>query len=303
VLAWAIALSMMYGGSDRLIRWYERILKYMVWAIVVCFGYVVWKTGVSDWGALFKGFFTFEIPGEKNGTSGGILVVSGLAAAVGANMVFLFPYSQLARGWGREHRGLAKFDLFAGMFVPYLLATSLMVIATANTLNLDPTFSAPRLAPIQAAVSLSKTIGPSFGRLVFDAGIIGMALSSITLHMLTCGFVCTEVFGWKVGSFKHRLGMLIPTPGVFGPILWGKYAIYLAVPTTVICGSLLPISYIAFIRMQMSREYLGEDRPRGLKGKIWLALMILATVIMIAGLVWAVKEKGPKFIEEVRKAF
>ena len=53
-----------------------------------------------------------------------VLILSGLAAAVGINMVFLYPYSLLARGWGREHRRLARFDLYAGMLVPYTLAAS-----------------------------------------------------------------------------------------------------------------------------------------------------------------------------------
>ena len=78
----------------------ERLLKYMVWLVVICFGLVVIRTGI-DFGALLRGFFAFAIPGEQNGVHGATVMLSALAAAVGINMVFLYPYTLLARGWGR----------------------------------------------------------------------------------------------------------------------------------------------------------------------------------------------------------
>ena len=38
-------------------------------------------------------------------------MIAAAATAVGINMTFLLPYSMLRKGWGREHRGLASFDL------------------------------------------------------------------------------------------------------------------------------------------------------------------------------------------------
>ncbi|MBT5312190.1 MAG: hypothetical protein HOL38_11480, partial [Verrucomicrobia bacterium] len=45
---------------------------------------------------------------------------------------FLLPYSMLRKGWGREHRGLATFDLSLGLFLPFFLATTCVVIASAS---------------------------------------------------------------------------------------------------------------------------------------------------------------------------
>lgn len=260
VLAWAIGLSLLYGRSMRFTRLYERLLKYMIALVVISFGWVVVKTGVDDWGAVFRGFFSFRIPGEREGVQAFTLVVSGLAAAVGINMVFLYPYSLLARGWGRDHRRLARFDLGVGMFLPYVLAASLILIASANTLQAD--FDGKGIAPVAAAQSLATTIGPTAGRVVFNLGLLGMALSTITLHMLCTGFVCAEVFGFPIGSKKYRLATLLPTPGVLGPILWADYKVWLAVPTSIFCGFLLPVAYIGFLVMQRNRAYLGDDRPR-----------------------------------------
>jgi Mn2+/Fe2+ NRAMP family transporter len=298
VLIWAIAISLMYGSTPRMMRIYERCLKYMVWGVLLCFGWVVLRTGISDWGALFRGFLAFEIPDEANGVAGLTVVLSGLSAAVGINMVFLFPYSQLARGWGREHRQLARFDLMTGMFLPYALAASLILIATANTIHQSGDFAGTCLAPIDAAQILCPAIGPTVGRIIFDVGILCMALSTITLHMLCCGFVCAEVFGWEVGGWKYRLATLLPTPGVLGPVLWTKL-LWIAVPTNIVCGFLLPVVYIGFIRLQASDAYLGADRPRSAKGAAWLLGMIVATLVMIVFLGWFAITRGPGCFEQI----
>lgn len=293
VLAFAVAFAFMYGASPRWIRAFERLLKYMVWSIVLCFGLVVFETGVKNVGDLARGFFAFQIPADRNGVAGLTVVISGLAAAVGVNMVFLYPYSLLARGWGREHRRLARFDLLFGMFLPYTLATSLMVIATANTFHYgDVPFTGTALSPVEAAETLAAVAGPTVGRAVFDLGILGMAWSSITLHMLCCGFVCSELFGLRVGGFGYRLACLLPTPGVLGAFLWEDMKLWLAVPTTVLCGFLLPLAYIGFIRLQTSRAYLGADRPAGARGVAWLGGMVFATLTLVVFLVWYVVTKG-----------
>ncbi len=297
VLAFAVAFAFMYGSSPRWIRVFERVLKYMVWAIVLCFGLVAFETGVKDVGDLVSGFLAFEIPEGRNGVLGLTVVISGLAAAVGVNMVFLYPYSLLARGWGREHRRLARFDLLFGMFVPYTLATSLMVIATANTFHYgDVPFTGTALTPVEAAATLATVAGPTIGRAVFDLGILGMAWSSITLHMLCCGFVCAELFGWRVGGLGYRLACLLPTPGVLGAFLWNDVKLWVAVPTTVLCGFLLPLAYVGFIRLQTCRGYLGEDRPAGARGAAWLGGMIFATLTLVVFLVWYVITTGKDWI-------
>jgi Mn2+/Fe2+ NRAMP family transporter len=299
VLVWAIAISLLYGRSTRLVKAYERVLKYMVWAIVLAFGIVVAKTGVKDWGALARGFVAFELPGERNGVAATTLVIAGLSAAVGVNMLFLYPHSLLARGWGREHRRLARTDLIVGMFVPYALATTLMVVATANTIHLDPEFAARGLSPVEAARSLSEVIGVRTGRVVFGLGVLGMALSSITLHMLCAGFVATELFGWEVGSRRYTLATLLPTPGFLAPLYWSKIAVWVAVPTTILCGFFLPIAYLGFVRLQASERYLGADRPGGVRGFAWLGGMLVGTLVLATFLGWYAWTKGPVWMEQL----
>ena len=289
-LVWCVGVSSLYGTADRWVRVYEWLLQAMVWGIVVCFAWVVYQTGVADWGALVRGFLAFEVPDTKAGVAGVTLVLSGMAAAVGVNMVFLYPYTLLARGWGREHRSLSRFDLLMGMFVPYTIAVSLVVIATANTLHVDPAYDGSRLSPVEAAQVLAAGVGATSGRLVFGLGVLGMALSSISLQMLTCGFVGVELFGLKVGSWGHRLATLLPVPGVLGCVYWSDVAVWVAIPTNIVCGLFLPAAYVGFCLMQRSRAYLGDDRPGGVLGGAWLAAMVGVTVFLAGFLAWYVVE-------------
>lgn len=299
ILVWAIALSFLYGSSYRLVRIYERILKYIVWGVILSFALVVVRTGIEDPGALLRGFLSFEIPADRNGVAAVTLIASTFAAAVGINMVFLYPYSLLARGWTREYRGLARMDLFAGTFLPYVLAASLITIAAANTIHLDAAYDGTRLSPVQAAQTLGSVIGPQSGRLVFGLGILGMALSSMTLHMLVAGFVCAEVFGWEFGGTRYKLATLIPTPGILGCLYWSDIAVWVAIPTNIACGLLLPFVWLGFLKLQRSRAYLGEDRPTGTLATVWLVAMAGTTLFLIGFFAWYLTNHGASWIASV----
>ena len=295
VLAWSVAWAFTYGRSPRLLRWFERTMRWMVWLIVLCFAVVVARMGLGNIGEILAGFIPGRLPPDfipvdnPDASIGALgVVVASLAAAVGANMIFLYPYTLLARGWGREHRRLANFDLIAGMLVPYLLVTTLMVIAAAGTFAPHGSLPFPGkgFAPIDAAHILEGSVGPVAGRVLFDLGLLGMVVSSITLHLVCCGFAASEIFGWKVGSWRFRLACLLPTPGVLGAFLWQDMKIWIALPTTILTGFLLPVVYLGFIRMQRSRAYLGEDRPRGARGTLWIGAMGLATAVLSGFLLW-----------------
>ena len=298
ILVWAVTTSQLFGARSKWTDGFDRILKFLIWTIVLCFGLVALKAGISEPGAILRGFFSFRVPESRGDVTGLSLVITGLAAAVGVNMVFLYPYTLLARGWGREHRRLARFDLICGMLLPYVFATGLMVIAAANTIQED--FSGTRISPIEAAATLSGLIGPTWGRIVFQLGVLGMVLTTITMHMVCAGFACSEMFGWRFGSLKYRLALLLPVPGVLGCFFWQELSVWLAVPTSIVSGFLLPVAYLGFIRLQNNRDYLGADRPTGWRGASWMGGMVLATTVVVVFLGWYLVTKGPGFWALVR---
>ncbi len=285
-LAISVAITWNYGSGRRGIRLYERALKAMVWLIILAFAVVIVRStleGKVAWLEVLKGFLPLYIPTDARGIE---VVMSAFGASVGINMTFLYPYSILARGWGKEHWGLSKFDLVSGMFLPFVVATSLMIMAAGCTIygHLDP---AAQIKPVEAAQMIAASgVGPLFGRVIFGLGILGMALSSITTHMIVAGFAACEIFGIEPRGWKYRLACLIPAPGVVGVVLWGKMGFWIGVRTSALCGLLLPIAYLAFFVLQNRRAYLGDDRPRGAKAWAWNLGMGLAIAATVASIVY-----------------
>ncbi|MHC4996141.1 MAG: divalent metal cation transporter, partial [Planctomycetota bacterium] len=145
-----------YDAGGWGMKLFDIILKLMVATVVISFFGVVFKmttTGGLPWGEIFAGFVPdfslFNEPADKFkdalantqhaeywgakilGTQRDIMITSA-ATAVGINMTFLLPYSMLKKGWDKNFRGLASFDLSTGLFIPFLLATSCVVIASAT---------------------------------------------------------------------------------------------------------------------------------------------------------------------------
>lgn len=302
-LGWCVAVALLYDARPSLVRLYENIIKGMVWFIIACFGFVVLKAGIPEKGDLLAGLVPFNIPGEEKGVKGTTLVVSGLAAAVGANMVFVYPYTLRKRGWGRPHRRLARIDLGFGMFVPYAIAASLMVIASASVFYYgdQSLFVGKKIAPWQAAEILAAPdrLGPTVGMWVFGLGIVAMALSSITMQMLCSGFALCEMFGWEAKGPRYKLGLMLPAIGVLGSVFWNDVRLWLAVPTNVVCGFLLPIAYVAFIRLNRNRAYLKEDTPAGTTSTLWTLGMVVSTGVLVAFLGWFAWNEVPGWIEQL----
>ena len=158
LLAAAITFVMLYNAGGKGVRVFEIMIKLMVGMIVLCFFGVVVKLAASDVfsgteilkglipnpklffapaetmmpfingvSEQFQGFWTNVIVTEQRG-----VMISAASTAVGINMTFLLPYSMLRKGWGREFRGLAIFDLSTGLFIPFIITTGCVVIASAG---------------------------------------------------------------------------------------------------------------------------------------------------------------------------
>ena len=153
-----------YESGSWGIKLFEVLLKVMVAVIVVSFFGVVVRMGlkgVLDWKGIgaglvpdlrlltapaksFTPFLDAVAPQFRRFWSGLIVaqqrdvMITAAATAVGINMTFLLPYSMLKRGWDRDFRGLAIFDLSTGLFLPFILATGCVVIASATQFHTRP---------------------------------------------------------------------------------------------------------------------------------------------------------------------
>ena len=380
----AFAVNASYEGGNKGIKWFERILKVMVGIIVVSFFLVVvtlTSKGAIPWGEIFSGLipnFSYlfnpapayaeligsssapeiwnEIISEKQRD----IIIAAFGTAVGINMTFLLPYSMLRKKWGQKHRGLAIFDLSIGLFVPFVIATGCVVIASASQFHsktddifdetgkpfakvakayqgsldgladkkakaeadkneidhedkdqMDPLIASAKKSLNESdrniaamlikrdnatfATSLAPLTGDTVAQVVFGVGVLGMALSTIIILMLINGFAFQELFNQPGSKTVYFIGCAVSgSAGLLGPFIWGdgQAKAALAVPTSVIGGSLIPIAYFTFFLMMNSRRVLGDKRPTGSKRVIWNILMIGSTGIATFGSVWVLNGRS-----------
>jgi Mn2+/Fe2+ NRAMP family transporter len=157
LLVVGLVINYFYESGNKGIKLFEVILKAMVGIVVISFFGVVGAlafAGNLDFGAIFAGFWpnfsllaapapTFLEPIAATGEFANFwtteiarsqrdIMMTAFGTAVGINMTFLLPYSMLKKSWGKSHRGLAIFDLSIGLIVPFVLATTCVVIAAAS---------------------------------------------------------------------------------------------------------------------------------------------------------------------------
>jgi hypothetical protein len=293
VLAWAVPTAFSFGSGRKFAAAFDTLMRWMVWLIVAMFAVVAVRVGLGSHAGEVAAGFIPHVPADNGDVRANSVIIAGLATAVGINMTFLYPYTLLARGWGREHREYAKADIVYGMVLPYIVVTTLMVIVAGATLSAG--FTGKSIGPVDAAKSLGSLLGPVWGRVLFDLGLLGMLLTTITLHMVCSGLACAEMFRLRIGSPAYRMAALLPVPGVLGSVFWGSISVWLAVPTSIIAGALLPLAYIGFIKLQTSRAYLGDDRPRGPLAVAWLVAMGVGTAILVGFLVTSAVKDLPAY--------
>jgi Mn2+/Fe2+ NRAMP family transporter len=160
----ALTATLTYSAGGKGVKVFEVMIKSIVSLIVLCFIGVVVKLSVSgkiEWSHIlsglipdlnlfmrptdeimphiqrvakpFQAFWTNMIVGQQRD-----VMISAAATAVGINMTFLLPYSMLRKGWDKYFRGLAIFDLSTGLFIPFMIATGCVVIASGSQFHAEP---------------------------------------------------------------------------------------------------------------------------------------------------------------------
>ena len=268
-----------YGRGGRGIKLYEWFLRIVIALVILCFGLVVFNTGVN-WPELFRGFFCFHIPDAPGAVT---VVLGAIGASVGINMTFLYPYSLLAKGWGKYHKGLSRCDLGVCMFIPFVLVTSLVIIAMANTIydGSLPQSVKTNLKPVDAARSLQALFSGNTGRIICDLGFIAMTGGSISTHMVVCGFTVCEMFGLEYTTTRYRLFTLVPSIGILGVAF--PSPMWMPIVASAVCLTMLPIAYVAFFLMNNKRSYIGDATGHGWKRALFNFILLVAIAMATIG--------------------
>ena len=280
ILAASVVMTWSYGSErGRGIRIYETMLKFTIAFMVVCFAAIAWKTGI-EWGLLAKGLVpnpkaVWELEGPDLTT-----VLGALGCSVGINMTFLFPITLRARGWSKDHLGLARFDLATGMLIPFAIISTLVVVVAANELKGHE--QAPK-DPVVVAKVMESLFDGATGRVLFDLGVAAMPLSTITILMLICGLGVCELLRRPHKGLPFKIGALLPAMGILGSVSAQKF--WLGPLISSFALILLPIAYFGFIVLHNSKRFLGDDMPTGGKRIAWNVVMGFILSITLAGAV------------------
>lgn len=365
ILSISLLVVWSYDRGSKGVKVFDWVLKLMVGVVVISFFGVVFKLGSNgelDWGSIFAGFvpnlsllnepaevyqpflqeagkFRMFWESQIIGMQRDVMI-SAAATAVGINMTFFMPFVLLRRKWGRAHRGLAKFDLWTALLIPYVIATTCVVIAAGSRFNGKPesaysnfedrvlqsnleqgfdklTTSRAKaeigekqynnLAPVQRdqviaslpevdkqlaamlvkrdsfnlAASLEGLFGSkAFSHYIFGIGVLGMAISTIIILMTINGHAVCEIMGKPHQGPTFLFGALLAGIGVLGPFIWNDAAFWLAVPTSILGFTLIPVAYLSFFLLINNKSILGRERPEGFKRVVGNGFMLLALFVM-----------------------
>jgi len=291
-----------YGSSARGIKLYEWFLRTVIAMVILMFAIVVIASfSKINWTELGKGFIGWYGIPEYQNPKHVTLVLGMLGAAVGINMTFLYPYTLLAKGWGQDHKTLARWDLGMSMFLPFALVTSLVIIAMTVTGVYDGLdVLQEKIKPVDAAASLHGILGANAGRIIFDLGLIAMTCSAISTHMVVCGFTFCEMFGLEYTKMRFRIFALAPSIGLLGVV--AKLPFWFPVAASAICFAMLPIAYLAFLIMNNNRSYIGDAVGKGLGRVILNTLLVIALLMATIGSIIQINSRVIQN-ESVRKMF
>ncbi|EWH09158.1 hypothetical protein DS2_13834 [Catenovulum agarivorans DS-2] len=298
IIAWAgVAFTAWkYGdhetGKSNAVTFFETGIKILSGLIVLAFAWVVIVASINgkiDWAAVATGYIPKSLPDTEQGVT---VVMAALGSAVGINMTFIYGYTLLHKKWTADHAELSRYDIGLGLVVPYILVTSLISIAAAGAFYGSDMGITGKLSPTQAGTMfMSAGLDEFTSRLIFAVGILGMAVGSLVMHMLCCGSAAAAMFNWPENSLKYKLALLAPTPAVLGVFVWSTMGPYVILPTSAICGFLLPIAYIGWALLNNSKAYLGDAMPQGNSRIVINILMAICIITVLASVTYSTMVK------------
>ncbi len=146
----------------------------------------------------------------------------------------------------------------------------------------------------QLAKALTPLVGEKPAQMVFGIGIFAMAISTMIVHMLMNGFALSQAVGKPGDKKPFLIGASLPAiTAALAPFLWsGANKTAMAIPASVIAGTLLPIAYLIFILLMNSKRTLGEDKLTGSKLTLVNILMGIGFLIATGASLWALNNKG-----------
>jgi manganese transport protein len=278
----AIVLS--YGREGkRGIKFVESFMKVSIGIMLLCFGACLVLVGV-DWGGFFRGIF---VPWLPSGVEGLDLFIASSAAAIGVMDWVFFNYAGLARGWGRKHESLARFDIFIGLFLPFILVNYLVISVFAGTLHQQGIH--PETAP-ELAQALMPLLGHTWSQVLFYIGFLAIPITTTVGISLAGAMAIHEAFGWKpdINSWRWRICVLLPQIGFLA--VWYPRPIWLIIGIGAFLSLSNNIVGWSIYMLFNDKRVLGENRN---SSYIWnLGILLQVTLINCIAIIYVFNRLG-----------
>lgn len=271
-------LTLAYGRArGRGTRLVEGVMKGGIAVMLVAFASCLLVVPI-DWSAMLDGIFTPWLP---SGVEGLDLFVASSAAAIGVLDWVLFHYAGLARGWSDRHESLARFDLGAGLFVPFVLINFLVIAVFAGTLY--PEGIRPETAP-ELSQALLPLLGETWSQVLFYVGFLAVPVTTTVGMSLAGAMAIHEAFGWEpdTDSLRWKVTALLPQIGFLA--VWYPRPVWLVIAIGAFLSLTNNVVGWSMYLLLNDRRVLGRDRSGSY---LWnLGILLQITLLNGVGLIY-----------------
>ncbi|WP_122090432.1 NRAMP family divalent metal transporter [Halalkalicoccus subterraneus] len=191
-VVWAVVLAVgLAGGGYRVAELGAKVLVSLVVLVFVATAVVVPIDPSAAAGGL--------VPQIPEGLSGALVAAGVLGGAVHVTLLVMQSYTIRARGWGREERGIVRFDIASSMLVAFGIYGLAIFLVAASVLY-APGVDAEAITEIGAAQALAPIAG-EHATWLFLLGLLGAALSTLGGNTVVPPYVLADKLGWD-GSIE-----------------------------------------------------------------------------------------------------
>lgn len=197
---WALVLAIgLAGGGYRVAEIGAKVLVSLVVLAFVATALVVPINPTAAAGGL--------VPQIPEGLSGALVAAGVLGGAVHITLLVMQSYTMRARGWTREDRGVARFDIGSSMLLAFGGYSLAIFLVAASVLH-SPAIDAASLTEIQAGQALEPTVG-AHATWLFLLGLLGAAISTLGGNTVVPPYALADKLGWEQSVEDPRYRALV----------------------------------------------------------------------------------------------
>jgi Mn2+/Fe2+ NRAMP family transporter len=257
---------------------------------LIVFAVAVWKLG-PDYGGLFHQAVGAHKPADEHWRTFAYYAVALFGAAMTPYEVFFFSSGGVEEGWSPKDLGLVRANVLIGFPLGGLLSLSIAASAWLTLGPLEISVDTLGQVGLPVAVALGK-VGLAIALLGFVAATFGAACET----GLSAAYSIAQYFGAQWGKYVRpneaaffHLVLFLATL-VAGAVLMTTVDPVLVTEVSVVFSAVaLPLTYFPILVVANDPDYMGEyvnGRLANGLGVVFLALVVVASVVAIPLLVW-----------------